>query len=517
MLKQPTTLREKAAQLIFIRIGSNMPPAVTVAEDAERIASVLARVPLGGLVLFNGTTADTPAALAKLQSQSTFPLLIGADMERGAGQQLQGGTVFPHVMAFEATGTDAETFTESAAAIAAREALACGVHITFSPVADVNSDPRNPIIATRAYSADAASASTLASAFIRSTAAEGLLTTAKHFPGHGNTHQDSHDVLATVDSDRATLDAVDLAPFRAAIAAGVDLIMTAHVAFPALADAETPATASPRILRTLLRDELGFEGVVVSDSLLMGGIRDRYADAGAQAVALVEAGVDILLDVDDPEAALNGLVTAVETGTLDAAYVETAFERVWALKEKLAAKYGADVFVTPPTHPTAAPEALEEAATIARRACTIHSRSTKAWHLDPEKPVLVVLLKPNRTRMDPPEEPLGEALRARFKSVDFHELGPETDEAAYTQLAEAARNHPQVLVAMIVKPAAWHRFGLLPAQQQFVKAVAALPQVRLASLGVPYILDQFPTAHTTCCTWSDVAVSQVALADLLIK
>ena len=229
-MRAPQTLPDQAAQLLFVRIGSNMPPARTVAEDADRIAALLDRCPIGGLVLFNGTVDETPEALAKLQRQSRFPLLVGADMERGAGQQVRGATVFPHAMAFSAVGAEGPWLLEAAARVAGREALSCGIHLTFSPVADVNSDPRNPIIATRAFSSDAAEASHFVEAFLRGSRAAGILTTAKHYPGHGNTHTDSHDGLPVVTRDADTLAAVDLAPFRAAMHAGVDAVMTAHVA-----------------------------------------------------------------------------------------------------------------------------------------------------------------------------------------------------------------------------------------------------------------------------------------------
>ncbi|MGI9175988.1 MAG: glycoside hydrolase family 3 N-terminal domain-containing protein, partial [Rhodothermales bacterium] len=252
MSTPPTSLRDRAAQVVFARIGSNMPPPVTVEEDADRVEALLERCPLGGLVLFNGDRAATPKTLARLQAQSPYPLLITADMERGAGQALRGATVFPHAMAYSALGDQAEALAEASAGASAREALAGGIHVTFSPVADVNTNARNPIIATRAFGSKPEEVARLVQAYLRGCQKEGILTTAKHFPGHGSTQEDSHAELPVVKSARRELEAVDLLPFRAAIEADVDLMMTAHVAFPALDERGLPATLSRPILHDLL-------------------------------------------------------------------------------------------------------------------------------------------------------------------------------------------------------------------------------------------------------------------------
>ncbi|MEX0747880.1 MAG: glycoside hydrolase family 3 N-terminal domain-containing protein, partial [Rhodothermales bacterium] len=344
MRLEDLSLEEKAAQLIFARLGSNMPPPVRVSEDIDRFSALLDDVPLGGLIIFNGSYPETPRALEVLQKRSKTPLLVTADMERGVGQQIRGATVFPHAMAFSAAGKE---MLARAARVQAREALACGVHVTFSPVADVNRDPRNPIIATRAFGTDPEESAALVRTFIRGCRTEGLLTTAKHFPGHGNTSRDSHEEMPVVESSRNELTEYDLLPFAAAVDEGVDLIMTAHVLFPAL-DPNHPATLSEKILRGLLREEMGYTGAVVTDSLLMGAISRSHADPGLQAAALVKAGVDILLDVPDPGAAWKGIVHAVEEGSLEPGLVDEAAGRVLALKQRLAARFGPDVFTTFP-------------------------------------------------------------------------------------------------------------------------------------------------------------------------
>ena len=512
-------LREKAAQLVFPRLGSNMPPPVTVAEDMDRFTrDVLDRCPVGGLVIFNGRLPDMPDALTTLQQRSALPLLVSTDMERGVGQQVRGATTFPHAMAFSSP-----ELLERAARVQAREALACGIHITFAPDADVNLDPRNPIIATRAFSDDPHKAAEMVRAYIRGCRAEGLLTTAKHFPGHGNTHQDSHEEMPSVGADRAALESGDLVPFAAAIEAGVDLVMTAHVLYPAL-DPDHPSTFSRRILHDLLRGEMGFQGAVVTDSLLMGAIRETYGgDAGEQAVALVAAGVDILLDIPDPVLATDGLVRAVEQGRLSESLIDDAASRVLDLKARMTARFGERVFTDPSAAAArtvvAAPEHRALAEEVAREGVQVMASRDGALPIPrgAGEDVLAVLIKPHRSRFDPPEEPFGDALRALIPGATYRQVGPETSESAYVDLGELASRAKYIVLALVVKPAAWHAFGLRPEQDAFVRDMIERHAPVVLSLGSPYILDAYRKAAATLCCFSDVEVSQRAAAEHLIS
>lgn len=501
-----------------------MPPAVTVEEDARRVEALLERCPLGGLVLFNGSAAETPQTLARLQARSRYPLLIAADMERGAGQALRGATVFPHAMAYSALGDAAEALVEASARTAAREALAGGIHVTFAPVADVNRNAQNPIIATRAFGNEPEPVARLVRAYLRGCQAEGVLAAAKHFPGHGSTSEDSHTELPVVKSTRAEWEATDCVPFRAAIEADVDLVMTAHLAVPALDESGRPATLSRPILHGVLREALGFRGPVITDSLLMGAIRNTHPGVGEQAVALLQAGVDLLLDVPDPEAAVDGLVRAVEAGDLPEARLDEAVRRVWTLKERVADRFGAAVFADPAS---AASPAQIGAEAHRRLADEVASRAIKP--VGPVKPdalpipseaaaeggLLVLLIKPHRSRLDPPEAPLGADVRAAFPGAQYEEVGPGTgDEGLERLLAQAARAR-HVVAALVIKPAAWHNFGLRPSQQRFLARLVAQQPVVLASLGSPVGLDAFPQAAARLCAYSDMPPSQRALVAYL--
>ncbi|MGD9636190.1 MAG: glycoside hydrolase family 3 protein [Pirellulales bacterium] len=509
----PTDLRDRLAQLMMVRIGSNLPPVVVVDDDEERIGRLLDECPVGGLILFNGTKARTPATLERLQSRSKYPLLVGSDLERGAGQQLRGYTLFPHAAALGRSDLVA-TYVE----VLAREAREAGVHIAFAPVADVNTNRQNPIISIRAFSEDPECAAALSASYVALAEDRGLLTTAKHFPGHGDTHQDSHDALPSVDKSLDELRACELLPFQAAIDSGCSLVMTAHVAFPQIDPSGLPATLSAVLLKDLLRGEMGFAGVVCSDSLLMAGVRDLFESEGEMALAALNAGVDLLLDIKDPVEVVNFLVERVADGKLTTERIDKAFERVWRLKTKALSS-------PPPELPRPRGDWVEGvsderlaaiwAFSAAQAAIEIGGRAQELIPLDPTKPLVAVLVKPFATAIDPPEQPLAAALRERFADVTYIELGPAANDAQFAAARAAALAAPQLVVAMIVRPAAWHAFGLLAHQADFVRSLSAARPTIVASLGVSQALDDYPDAAVRICTYSDVAVSQQALAELL--
>ena len=251
---------------------------------------------VGGFILFGGDQEAVRALTKELRGKSRQPLLIGADMERGAGQQFTGCTGLPPLAAIAASGDP--DLVRRAARLTAREARTIGVNWDYAPVCDLDVDPDNPIVGTRALGADPSTVAELAAEWIDACQSEGVLACAKHFPGHGRTRGDSHVELPTVEASRDLLMETDLVPFRAAIDAGVGSIMTAHVAYPALDPSGAPATRSREILQWLLRRQLGFDGLVVTDALIMEGALAGSSEAEA-AVAALRAGCDLLLYPND--------------------------------------------------------------------------------------------------------------------------------------------------------------------------------------------------------------------------
>ena len=511
--------------MVFGRLGSNLEPPVTLEENTEAVLELLERYAIGGLMVFRGHRGSAPQQLVRLQEKSRYPLLMASDIEQGIGQQIEGATTFPHAMAYGALEEGGEEAVAAMARATAREGLACGIHITFSPIADVNRDARNPIIGTRSYGADPDRVGRLVKAFNKACQEVGQLTTAKHFPGHGNTDLDSHRELPSIKNSREELERYDLPPFRAAVEAGVDLMMTAHIAYPALDESGKPATLSKRILQGLLREDLGFKGPIITDSLIMGGIRTLHEGPGERAVALVEAGVDILLDPPEPEPVIEGLVRGVKEGQLSEARLDQSVERIWALKNKMLNRFGESIFYDPSEHFPLSTIGSEEHHLLARRQAyqVISVRDgadPDVLPIDPEAAardgLLVVLMHQHKDPDVVFDEPLSAAIHTTFPGAAYAEVDAEASEPTFQRLMEHARRVKHVVVAPVVKPAAFQGQGLQPLGKEFLETLIAERPVVLASMGNPYILDEFPGAAARVCTYSDAIPSQRALADVLV-
>jgi beta-glucosidase-like glycosyl hydrolase len=291
-------------------------------QELPRVERALA-LGVGGFILFGGPAAAVRDLTRLMHARSRLPLLVGADLERGAGQQFAGLTGLPPLAAVASLGEP--DVVRQAARLTAREARRLGVNWVYGPVCDLDVEPDNPIVGTRALGADPATVAELAAEWVDGCQAEGVLACAKHFPGHGRTTGDSHMELPVVRASADTLYAEDLTPFRAAIDAGVASVMSAHVAFPALDASGAPATLSRPILHDVLRRQLRFDGLVVTDALIMEGVRgDGEAAATVRALG---AGCDLLLYPEDPEAVVRTLDRALRDGTLDAERVHDALRR----------------------------------------------------------------------------------------------------------------------------------------------------------------------------------------------
>lgn len=304
-------------------------------DQADAIAAGLARG-VGGFILFGGEAEAVRALTADLQARSDRPLLIASDVERGAGQQFTGATRLPPLAALGRL--DDLDVTRRAGELTAREARALGVNWAYAPVADVDLEPANPIVGTRAFGTDPAHVARHVAVWVEGCRAGGALSCAKHFPGHGRTVGDSHAELPSVEHGRGALER-DLAPFRAAIAAGADSMMTAHVAYPALDPSGAPATLSAAIVTELLRGELGYDGLVVTDALTMEGVLRGGAGEAEAAVRAVGAGCDALLYPVDVEAVAAALEAAAGS-RIPAERLAEAVERVEAAAARVAGAAG---------------------------------------------------------------------------------------------------------------------------------------------------------------------------------
>ena len=335
-------LRGRAAQLVMVWMSGAY--ASRTDEEQVRIEGLVSQHGIGGIVISLGTPDAYVARLNRLQSAADVPLLVAADIEAGpgfrvggiyalpSGMDMGGATVLPPAMAFGAA--DDEGLAYEAGRITALEARALGVHLNFAPVLDVNNNPDNPVINTRSFGADPHRVGDLGVAYLEGAREGGLMTTAKHFPGHGDTGMDSHLTLAVIPGDRGRLDEIELVPFRRAVGAGVDAIMTAHVAAPGILGPDPPpATLSPYFMTRLLRDEMGFEGVLFTDALDMAAIVEGYGPEEA-AVRALEAGADVLLMPPEPVRVIEAVVDAVESGRVPAERVTGSARRILEMKAR---------------------------------------------------------------------------------------------------------------------------------------------------------------------------------------
>lgn len=339
-------LREKVAQLIMPRLDGS---SIGRDNDYFNQTASLVKAGVGGFILFGGSIPGTPYAIAMLQERAKAPLLITSDIERGLGQQIEGGTRFPNqwavAEAIAPENPDDMALLHEMLNIVRTECVSAGIHAVFSPVADVNSNPGNPIICTRSFGEDPKRASWFVKEYVKGLQffnppqsplnlrgeERGVLSCAKHFPGHGDTAVDSHTSLPVISADKKRLEMVELPPFKAAIEAGVKMIMVGHLCVPALEPEPVPATFSKRIVTDILRGEMGFRGVVVTDALDMGALK-TLCDEGEAGVRALAAGCDILLHPTEPLKMIEAVVKAVEDGRLPFERVEDAFNRVMDLK-----------------------------------------------------------------------------------------------------------------------------------------------------------------------------------------
>jgi beta-N-acetylhexosaminidase len=510
------SVRVKAAQLVMPWIaGEYWANDNAAMREALRLASEQG---VGGFVLGIGTSPyDLAAKLNTLQRASRLPLLVAADLESGPAMRIRGGTAFSGNMALGATGRELDAY--EVGRVIALEAQAVGIHLVFAPVVDVNNNPANPIINTRSFGEDPRRVAVLGTAFIRGVAEHGVMTTAKHFPGHGDTGTDSHVAVPVIAADRARLDTLELVPFRAAVRAGVDAVMSAHVAVPALTGPDgPPATLSAAVLDTLLRGALHFRGVVITDALNMGAIVSRYGAAQA-AVLAFKAGADILLMPADAAAAIDALTTAVQSGEVSEARLDSSVARVFAAKTHagLWARRTVDLGRVAGVVGTAEHAAL--ALDIAQRSLVLVKDSLGSVPLSVERRQHVVVVSYGDDANRDAGTAFVAALRPGVDTLRTYRLWPASGPASYDSVRSAAQTASAVVVLAAARPTAWRPDAIaIPAALALLVEELSLTgrRVVLVSTGSPYLLAQAPRVPAYLIAWSGADVSERAAAQALL-
>ena len=462
---------------------------------------------IGGITMSLGTPIEVAAKVNSLQRLARVPLIVSADLEPGLGR-LEGGlfshylldagsaTVFPQAMAIAATGRDEDAF--DVARTIALEARAVGIQINFAPTVDVNNNPGNPVINVRSFGEDPERVARLAAQWVRGSHEGGVIATAKHFPGHGDTDVDSHVGLPVVSASRERLNQLELVPFRAAIQAGAPMVMTAHIALPAIAgDNTTPATLSPRIITTLLRDELGFRGVTITDALTMEGVGRGYTPEES-AVLAVKAGSDILLMPRDARRAIDAVAAAVERGEISRARIDSAARRVLELKARtgVAVQPIADLEVL--RQVVGAPEHRAMADDIARRAITL-LRDNGSLVPTSRGRVVVVQYVPET------ELKAGRSFAreiAALRPSHVFKITARSGREELDSIARAARAADRVIVAAHVRRVEGEGRATIPQHiASWIDGLAERERLIFIAHGNPYLIRQVPRVDAYLVTY----------------
>jgi beta-glucosidase-like glycosyl hydrolase len=506
------TLDQKIGQLVTSSSYTGF-----ISSDSDTYDALAARVKtlgLGGMHVFGDTVPVPPvllnptygavrlgeplaaaSLLNRLQQASAIPLLNTADFEAGVGFRLAGATVFPRLMAFGAAGDDRLAF--EAGRVTAVESRALGVHVNFAPVVDVNNNPRNPVINVRSFGESPDDVGRLGGAYVRGLQEGGMIATLKHFPGHGDTDVDSHIGLPTIPHTRDRLDRLELPPFRAGIASGAGAVMSAHVQMPAIDPAEfAPATLSRAALTGLLRGELGFTGLIYTDSMGMEAVSRRMTPGEAAARAIA-AGNDIVLHSPDDAAAVEGIRQAVASGQIAMAQLDASVRRILEAKARLGLHRQKLVSLDdiPLKVGTRANRAV--AAEVSRRSMTLikDDRSQVPLRLTADARVLYlsVLDYPTGWAIAAPSRTFIPELKKRWPNVTAIELSDRSTASELELVRAMASRYDAIVAGVFVRTAsASGRMDLAPPLtrllQDLSRSTATSKQPFVAAFfGNPYV------------------------------
>lgn len=531
------TLEEKTGQLVAVGVN-----ATYMAQDSAEFKEMRRQVEvnkIGGIVLFRGPVYESVHLVNRMQALARVPLLVSADLEAGAGMRFDNTVNFPWNMAVGATG-NAE-YARRQGQITAREARALGVQQIYAPVVDVNNNAQNPVINVRSYGEDPREVARMAAAFVEGAQCGGVIATAKHFPGHGDTATDSHRGLPVINVARARLDALELIPFRAAIAAGVGSIMSAHIGLPQIdptivrpvqraasnkptyADSEVltdnatvPSTLSPAVLTGILRRDLGFDGIVSTDALDMSGLT-IYFTPGESAVRAVAAGADLLLKPGDPDAVVRGVREAVQSGRLTEGRIEESARRILAakydlglVKQRVAPLDAIDSLVSTGEAENLAREIAEHAVTIVRD----EAHLLPLGGVKPDARVFVLAVTNGEDRLWI-AQPFVATLARTGRRLDVAVLDERSSEKEVEKALERAKGADTVIAALYGRVRTGQsNSGALPepGKRALDKLIERKSPLVGLSFGNPYLLGDFPDLKTYVVAYGDMPSLQRAAA-----
>jgi beta-N-acetylhexosaminidase len=516
------SLRDKAAQMVWPQVYGDY-----VSSDApqwRKISGWIAQQHVGGVIMSVGSPLEIAAKLNAMQRMSDLPLLVGGDLEFGAGYRARGGyflpngidlggaVLFPPEMAIGATRDTMLAYEQGR--ITAIEGRALGFHIDFSPILDVNNNPANPVISTRSFGEDPALVARLGTAFIRGVQEHGMIATGKHFPGHGDTGTNSHLALPVVRVSRARLDSVELVPFNAAVKANVGAIMTFHGSMPALDSSGVPGTLSHKVLTSLLRDEMHFHGLVVSDAMDMGGVLNTYGAVKAAQMA-VAAGADVLLQPQDVATTVDAVVAGVKAGQYTEARLDESVRRILATKARIGLRTSRVVNLDSARAVVGDSADAAVARLAAERSITLVRDSAHQLPLGRLNHGARILSVTFAHRADLGAGVTFDAeLRKTFPALRPEYVNADDERPDFFRLLAIADSADVILVSSYVAHSS--TVATINAPQGFVDFIEELQRRRehpiVMAFGNPYFLQQIPDVSAYVVAWGGFPVSQSAAA-----
>ncbi|MCS5653767.1 MAG: serine hydrolase [Candidatus Marinimicrobia bacterium] len=508
------SLREKIAQMMIYRM--HLKYESVTPEKWEEITRLVSGDGIGGIHLWSGDGSSSLAFINEIQNRSKVPIIFDADIERGFGQRFPSGTDFPPMMAITATGNPKNAY--DVGKIVAIESKAAGVQWNLSPVVDVNNNPLNPIINTRSFSEDPDIVSEFSLEYTKGLQDHGMIATAKHFPGHGDTQTDSHSSLAIIPSDSSRLWSVELKPFRVMAGAGIDVVMMAHIHAPDYQpEADEPATLSRFWVTEILRERLGFDGAIITDAMSMGGITKNYSDDYA-IVKAIQAGCNIIIQNYDLTGAIDVVEKAVTEGDISIDQINSSALKMLQLKDKVGLNLNRYISMDSMMENISTKENRETASRIASESITLVRDKKGLLPLSANgKDTLYVFdiydQEYKHSRSTVTTKIIAERFPVSSVQIDESDKKPVLD-----AIIKSIPKNSQILINAFVSPKEWKDRIFFPDNETYFvrELLKKSDRIILASLGTPYLLQDFSEVSTYLCAYKGSSIMQNALADALL-
>ena len=508
------TLREKIAQMMVYRM--NMHYLNYNSDEWKEIEDLISSDGIGVLHIWFGETGSALTMLNKIQRESKIPILVEADIESGLGRRYPGAVTLPPMMAIAATGNS--KFAYEAGRISAEESRGVGIHFNLAPVVDVNNNPKNPIINTRSFGEHPDSVIKYSREFIKGLHDHGMLTTAKHFPGHGDTETDSHSSLAQIPSDSARLWQIELPPFKNAIESGVDAIMVAHVNSPEYQiHSEDPATLSKFWIQDVLRSKMKFDGVIITDAMDMGGIVKKYSDSYAL-IETIKAGSDIIIQNNQMKKSIDLVEKAVKNGIISEQRINVSALKVLKMKERLGLHKN-KIISMDDTHISVGKKSnFDLASEIANRSITLVKNNDNILPLKPKSNDTFYIVDLYDGANNHNESIVTKSLRENGYKVRSFQIDKSDSLIVANHILDQIPSDGLVLLNAYANPVEWKENIFLPSvEADFInRLIKKCSTVIITSFGSPYLIQDFPEAPVYICAYKGSSVMQKAFLNALM-